>query len=116
MKNLEYSIYTYKHRKAIFYLIDKLITDNSEKKEILKRCQDHDMDKMYMYTYMDKKVSYRLSRSEEKVTFAPRIHIRSPYERFSKFKRRKSGNPETACENSPAGEGAQVGADAHTGP
>ena len=54
MKNFGYCAYTYRHRKAIEYLIHKLIKDDSLKAEMLKRAKVHDMDKMCMYQFLEK--------------------------------------------------------------
>lgn len=55
MKNLDWCIYTYKHRKAFEYCARKLIHDPALREEILRRAMIHDMDKMVMYLFMDQK-------------------------------------------------------------
>lgn len=53
MKNQEYIEYTYLHRKVVIYLANKYIKRDKEK--ILKQIQYHDMDKLFMYLFYDKK-------------------------------------------------------------
>ncbi len=53
MKNQEYIEYTYLHRKVVMYLANKYIKRDKEK--ILKQIQYHDMDKLFMYLFYDKK-------------------------------------------------------------
>ena len=53
MKNQEYIEYTYLHRKVGIYLANKYIKRDKEK--ILKQIQYHDMDKLFMYLFYDKK-------------------------------------------------------------
>ena len=55
MRNFEYYAYTFRHRQAIKYLIFKLIKDDEVKKEMLKRATLHDMDKVILYQFLDKK-------------------------------------------------------------
>ena len=55
MKNLEYCKYTYRHRKAFSYLVDKLIRNEKTKNEMIKRARFHDLDKMTLYLFLDKK-------------------------------------------------------------
>ena len=55
MKNFEKCIYTFKHRKAFLYLVNKLIKDDKDKKEMLKRARFHDLDKVVLYMFFDKK-------------------------------------------------------------
>ena len=52
MKNLNWCIYTYRHRRAFKYCVNKLIHDPDLREEMLKRAKIHDMDKMVM-TYED---------------------------------------------------------------
>ena len=52
MKNYDKLVYTYKHRKILNYLANKYFKDNKELKERLKY---HDMDKMYLLLFYDKK-------------------------------------------------------------
>lgn len=51
MKNFEKLVYTYKHRKLLNYLAKKYF-DNEQLDERLKH---HDMDKMYLLLFYDKK-------------------------------------------------------------
>ena len=55
MKNFEKSAYTYRHRKAFLYLVNKIIKDEVVKKEMLKRARFHDLDKVVLYLFFDKK-------------------------------------------------------------
>lgn len=63
MKNFEYCKYTYLHRIALKYYIEKneYLTEE-ERRELLKRAEVHDMDKMSMYLYMDKKQASDMHR------------------------------------------------------
>lgn len=54
MKNQEYIEYTYLHRKVVMYLANKYIKKDKEK--ILKQIQYHDMDKLFMYLFYDKRM------------------------------------------------------------
>lgn len=49
MKNFEYCAYTYRHRKAVMYLVNKMIKDDDLKKIMIDRAMKHDMDKILMY-------------------------------------------------------------------
>lgn len=62
MKNLEYCKYTYRHRRALEYLVNKLIKSEDEKNIMLKRIKKHDMDKMLMYQFLEKKDASKLHR------------------------------------------------------
>ena len=55
MKNQEWCIYTYRHRKAFEYCVRKYIREPVLREEMLKRAAVHDMDKMIMYLFMDQK-------------------------------------------------------------
>lgn len=57
MKNLEWCKYTYRHRKAFEYCVNKLIKDPELREEMLRRARIHDMDKMIMYMFMDQKAA-----------------------------------------------------------
>lgn len=63
MLNYEYCAYTYRHRKALLYLIEKKITDPELKKKMIKKAKVHDMDKMFLYKYLPKKVASEYHRS-----------------------------------------------------
>lgn len=52
-ENLDWCIYTYKHRKALLYVIDKYVKDPLVKEEMYKRARVHDMDKILMYFFME---------------------------------------------------------------
>lgn len=53
MKNREYIEYTYKHRKIVIYLANKYVKENKE--EIMNQIEFHDLDKLYMYLFYNKK-------------------------------------------------------------
>lgn len=54
MKNFEYCKYTYIHRKIVMALVEKYVTNEIDKKEMIKRAEAHDMDKMVTYLFYDK--------------------------------------------------------------
>lgn len=60
MKNEEYMIYTYKHRKIVMYLANKYVKNNKEK--VLKHIKYHDLDKLFMYMFYDKSDASKLHR------------------------------------------------------
>ena len=55
MNNLEWLKYTYRHRRAFEYCVNKLIKDQPLRDEMLRRARVHDMDKMIMYLMLDQK-------------------------------------------------------------
>ena len=55
MKNLKWCIYTYRHRRAFEYCVQKYIREPALREEMLRRADVHDMDKMVMYLFMDQK-------------------------------------------------------------
>ena len=55
MKNMQWCIYTYRHRKAFEYCVRKLIKEPALRDEMLHRARVHDMDKMIMYLFLDQK-------------------------------------------------------------
>ena len=57
MRNLEWCIYTYRHRKAFEYCVRRYISEPALREEMLKRAAVHDMDKMLMYLFMDQKAA-----------------------------------------------------------
>ena len=63
MKNFDFCVYTYKHRKALEYLVHKLIKDADTKTEMLKRIKIHDMDKMTMYQFLEKEEASKIHRN-----------------------------------------------------
>ena len=63
MLNYEYCAYTYRHRKALMYLIEKKITDPELKKKMIEKAKVHDMDKMFLYKYLPKKIASEYHRS-----------------------------------------------------
>lgn len=52
MKNFEHIKYTYKHRKIVVKLAEKYFKSNPE---VLEQVATHDLDKMYLYLFFDKK-------------------------------------------------------------
>ena len=52
MKNFEKLVYTYKHRKIVCFLAKKYYSNNEE---LLEKLKYHDLDKMYMLLFYDKK-------------------------------------------------------------
>lgn len=59
MKNLEYIKYTYKHRKIVIKLAEKYFSDNQE---LLDKVRYHDLDKLFLYLFYDKKDVSKLHR------------------------------------------------------
>lgn len=59
MKNEEYIKYTYKHRKIVIYLAEKYIKE----KMVLNQIKKHDIDKLFMYTFYDKKNISKIHRT-----------------------------------------------------
>ncbi len=59
MLNFESLVYTYKHRKIMSFLAKKYF--NSE--ELMERLKDHDMDKMFLLLFYDKKSINKFHRS-----------------------------------------------------
>lgn len=57
MRNLEWCIYTYRHRRAFEYCVRRYVHEPSLREEMLKRAAVHDMDKMLMYLFMDQKAA-----------------------------------------------------------
>ena len=51
MYNLEKLLYTYKHRKVVMYLAKKYFN----KEEFIEQIKNHDMDKMYLLLFYEKK-------------------------------------------------------------
>ncbi len=60
MRNLEWCIYTYRHRKAFEYCVRRYISEPALREEMLKRAAVHDMDKMLMYLFMDQKAAQEI--------------------------------------------------------
>lgn len=59
MKNFEWCVYTYKHRRALVYVIHKLIHDDALKQKMLARVKFHDVDKMLLYLFLDQTESMK---------------------------------------------------------
>lgn len=60
MKNLEWCAYTYRHRKAFRHCVEKLIEEPVLRKELPRRAEVHDMDKMVMYLLTDQQTAQKL--------------------------------------------------------
>lgn len=58
MKNIDKIIYTYKHRKIVYFLGKKYSND----KELLKKLEKHDLDKMFMLLFYDKNIVKKIHR------------------------------------------------------
>ena len=58
--NQEYIEYTYKHRKIVMYLANKYVKENKE--ETIKQIENHDIDKIFMYLFYNKKDVSELHR------------------------------------------------------
>lgn len=65
MKNYEYCAYTYRHREAIKYLINKIIKDEKVKKEMLHRAEYHDLDKLVLYQFLGHEESHNYHRQTQ---------------------------------------------------
>ena len=63
MKNKEHIEYTYKHRKVVMLLAKKYFKDNHE---LLERIEYHDLDKLFMYLFYDKKSASKIHRDLSK--------------------------------------------------
>ena len=61
MKNFEHIKYTYKHRKIVIRLAEKYFKDNNE---VLEQVKSHDIDKLYLYLFYDKKTVSRIHREQ----------------------------------------------------
>jgi len=59
MKNKEHIEYTYKHRKIVMLLAKKYFSEN---KELLEQIEYHDLDKLFMYLFYDKKSVSKIHR------------------------------------------------------
>ena len=54
MRNLEHCAYTYRHRQAMKYVLNKIIDDEYLKQKMTPKIESHDIDKLIMYQVMDK--------------------------------------------------------------
>ena len=61
IKNMDYIIYTYKHRKVVDFLARKYLS-KEEYKEISPRLKLHDFDKELAYLFYPKKVCSKIHR------------------------------------------------------
>ena len=59
MKNKDYIEYTYKHRKIVIYLAKKYFKKN---KDLLKKVELHDLDKLFMYLFYEKELASDIHR------------------------------------------------------
>ena len=66
MQNFEACKYTYLHRKAFLYTVNKIIKDEVLKEQLIKRAKAHDMDKMMSYLTMSKEDASRIHRRTAK--------------------------------------------------
>lgn len=53
MRNFDWCAYTWRHRKVMVWLTERLIKDPELRQRMLDRIQDHDMDKMLLYLFYD---------------------------------------------------------------
>ena len=53
MKNFELCKYTFLHRKALNYLVNRVVLNNDLRNELLKRVEVHDVDKMLLYQFFN---------------------------------------------------------------
>lgn len=65
MKNFDWCAYTYRHRRMIDYLIEKLIHEDSLKTEMRKHAKLHDMDKILLYQVMDQQTAQNIHVEEQ---------------------------------------------------
>ena len=86
MKNMQWCIYTYRHRKAFEYCVRKYIHEPALREEMLRRAAVHDMDKMIMYLLMDQKDSSAWQKASIIVLFFLRKKIKAWY-LMMKYKR-----------------------------
>lgn len=59
MKNFDWLVYTYKHRRTIEYLIQELPLDEALRNEMLERAKIHDVDKLMMYMFLSQEESQK---------------------------------------------------------
>ena len=53
MKNKDHIIYTYLHRKVVIFLANKYVKE--DRKNVLEQISYHDIDKLFMYLFYNKK-------------------------------------------------------------
>lgn len=61
--NMPYLKYTYLHRRAFAYVVERLVKDPEDLDEMRRRAAVHDMDKMVYYTLMPKAEASKKHRS-----------------------------------------------------
>lgn len=59
IKNFQWCVYTYQHRRAFTYVVNRRITDPLLREEMLARAKVHDMDKMLLYLFWDQYTSQK---------------------------------------------------------
>ncbi len=59
MKNFDWLVYTYKHRRTIEYLIEKLPLSDELRKDMRERAKTHDVDKLMMYMFLSQEESQK---------------------------------------------------------
>lgn len=72
MKNEKYLQYTFLHRYALIFVINKHIKDPQEKAMLLERAKWHDLDKAFLYTLIAKKDASIYHKCHSKHHFEPR--------------------------------------------
>lgn len=60
VKNFEWCKYTYMHRKAFAYCVEKFVHEPELKLEMQKRAKVHDMDKMVMYLFLEQSEAQKI--------------------------------------------------------
>lgn len=60
MRNMDWLVYTYRHRRAFEYCVKKHVHDPALREAMLRRARVHDMDKMVMYLFMDQSAAQQL--------------------------------------------------------
>ena len=63
MRNFEWCVYTYKHRRAFEYVAKRHIKDEKLLGQILERARYHDLDKLLLYLFMpwEKVIEYHMT-------------------------------------------------------
>lgn len=63
MENFDFCKYTYLHRKAFLYCVDKIIQNENDRRIMFERAYFHDIDKLIYYQYLSKDEAVLLHRS-----------------------------------------------------
>lgn len=79
MLNKQYLQYTFLHRQALIFVIEKCIKDEVTKARLLERAKWHDLDKAFLYTKISKKMASAYHRThsahhDDKVNTMPKTH------------------------------------------